>query len=229
MKIVSWNIQQGGGTRADSIVQSLLAHKADFIILSEFRNNPSGQLIRIRLLMDGFIFQSPSTEDKETNGVLIASRQKCNFELFSTATDFPEAILKCVHSDFAIYGVYLPHKKKHTRFEAIQTELINHPTIHTIIAGDFNSGFNKIDQVSDSFWYEDRLRGLQKLGMLDAYRHFFPVEKEYSWISHQGNGYRYDHTWVSAKLLPNVLKCSYSHVERDTKLSDHSLMILELA
>ena len=69
---------------------------------------------------------------------------------------------------------------------------------------------------------------MQELGMFDAFRLKNGDKKEYSWFSHQGNGFRYDHTWLSHKLCERVNQCVYSHTEREDKLADHSMMILEL-
>ena len=77
MKILSWNIRQGGGTRSEAISNALITEGCDMIVLSEFQNNAAGQLIRIKVLMNGYFFQSPSSEDKKKNGVLIAARKRC--------------------------------------------------------------------------------------------------------------------------------------------------------
>jgi len=97
-----------------------------------------------------------------------------------------------------------------------------------IIAGDYNTGINHVDQVGKSFWYEDELIKLKKNGYVDAFRHIHGDIKEYSWYSHQGNGYRYDHTYVDEALIPIVKDCYYLNSWREEKLSDHSPMVLEL-
>jgi hypothetical protein len=39
LKILSWNIRQGGGTRLQKIVDSLAEINPEVIVLSEYRNN----------------------------------------------------------------------------------------------------------------------------------------------------------------------------------------------
>lgn len=227
MKILSWNIRQGGGTRSDSIASILIKDNSDVIILSEFQNNTSGQLIRIKLMMNGYYFQSPSTDDSEKNGVLIATKKPCSFLLDTDTKDFPESVVLCTLNNYFIYGVYLPHKKKHCRLEYIMEKLKSFP-YPSILAGDFNTGFNRIDQVGDSFWYQEQLRSLNKLDIIDAWRSIHGNKKEYSWFSHQQNGYRYDHTWISKPLESCIKECYYLHEWREEGLSDHSPMILIL-
>ena len=228
MKIISWNIRQGGGTRFEAISNALIHENCDVIVLSEFQNNAAGQWIRIKLLMNGYLFQSPSSEDKEKNGVLIATRVPCSFILDTHTHDFPESVLICCLNNYFIVGVYPPHKKKHARLEYIIEKLKSSP-YPSIITGDFNTGFNYIDQEGDSFWYQEQLRSLNTLDVLDAWRIIHGNKKEYSWYSHQQNGYRYDHTWISKQLVPLIKECYYLHEWRKQGLSDHSPMMLHLS
>ena len=124
-------------------------------------------------------------------------------------------------------GVYLPHKKKHVLFDFIHSHLASSSRPY-IVTGDFNSGINQIDQTGNSFWYEDKLKALDHIGYKDAFRHVHGGIKEYSWYSHQGNGFRYDHTYVHESLLPIVTSCHYLHDCRETKITDHSAMLLSL-
>ena len=85
-----------------------------------------------------------------------------------------------------------------------------------------------MDQKGSSFWYTDELKKLNDLDLHDAFRHVHGDVESYSWYSHHGNGYRYDHTYVHKDLLPLVKQCDYIHEAREEKWSDHSPMILEL-
>jgi len=127
---------------------------------------------------------------------------------------------------FRLIGVYLPHKKKHVLFDLLQEDA--EAPGNLIIAGDFNTGKNLVDQKGNSFWYTENLAQLEEAGMTDAFRHVHGDVKEYSWFSHQGNGFRYDHTYVSSDLLPVVSQCGYDHSVREEGLSDHSAMVLRL-
>ena len=86
---------------------------------------------------------------------------------------------------FDLYGVYLPHKKKHQLFDFFLNHLPSQKA--SIIAGDFNSGINGLDQKGKSFWYEDELIALNEIDYVDAFRLKNGQVQEYSWFSHQGN------------------------------------------
>lgn len=226
--ILSWNIQQGGGSRVRAIGQAIAKQQANVVILSEFRNNEKGSLLRNALLQAGYRYQFVTAAPTQENSVLIVSNFPANSVLHpSSDTDFPHSILEVQFAAFHVIGVYLPHKKKHKLFDYMQA-LISQSEKPYIIAGDYNSGINGIDQAGKSFWYEDDMKHFSEIGYIDAFRLKHGQAKEYSWYSHQGNGYRYDHTYIHQSLTDITKSCHYLHDWRETKLSDHSPMLLEL-
>ncbi len=226
LKIASWNIRQGGGTRTSAIISTLLKHRPAIIVLSEFRNNANGTSIRSSLLRSGYIHQLVSAAASDVNSVLIASKLPFDGQQFhNQIKDFPFAILRAGFEAFDIFGMYLPHKKKHTLFPFLINELARTPP--AILCGDFNTGYNFVDQKGDSFWYTEYLDQLVDIDYLDVFRHFHPHAREYSWFSHGGNGYRYDHIWIHEDIGAVVKNSYYAHDVREEGISDHSLQILE--
>jgi exodeoxyribonuclease III len=228
LSILSWNIQQGGGSRTHAICQALVSSGAHIIQLSEFKNNANGDFIKNCLHTAGYTFQYFTAAVSDQNSVLIASKINGEILLFPGSDPvFEHNIIGVQFSAFTILGVYMPHKKKHKLFSAI-TDFLSKGSQPVILVGDYNTGINHIDQKGDSFWYQPEMAALPKLGLFDAFRHFHGAVEEFSWFSHQGNGYRYDHTYVGQDLLPICKKCYYLHDWRKSGLSDHSPMVLEL-
>lgn len=228
LKILSWNIRQGGGSRLSGIVNHLAKEKADIVVLSEFRNGDTGTRLRNALMKIGYRHQVVTGEKNGVNSVLIVSTFAAGSELYTDADEnFTHNIATAVFPAFKVMGVYLPHKKKNKLLPYINNLIIKEDT-HYIIVGDYNTGKNYIDQKGKSFWYEEELFRMEKNGYVDAFRHVHGDIKDYSWYSHQGNGYRYDHTYVDKALLPIVKDCYYLHDWREKKISDHSPMVLEL-
>ncbi len=227
LNILSWNIRQGGGTRILKILKALIDLSPEIIVLSEFRNNASGQQLRSALMKAGYRYQFVTAAAAKDNSAAIFSKLPGNGFLFPDSDqDYPHNILASEYQAFTLYGMYLPHKKKHKLFDfLIEKALSEKPAI---MVGDFNSGKNYLDQKGNSFWYEDKLLELEKLDYIDAFRTLHGDVKEYSWFSHQGNGYRYDHTYVHKSLQPIIKDCLYLHEWREVGLSDHSPMLLQL-
>jgi len=227
LKILSWNIRQGGGTRTNTISKALQKENAEIVVLSEYRNNDSGIRLRLNLLRMGYRFVNVSAAKSNDNAVAIFSKLPCNHFLYAQADeDYPHNVVCSEFDAFDVFGVYLPHKKKHKLFDFLLEEMPKGKP--SILVGDYNTGKNHIDQKGNSFWYTDKIVALEKLGYVDAFRHIHNDIKEYSWYSHQGNGYRYDHTYVHESLLPIVKDCYYLHSWREDGLSDHSPMVLVL-
>jgi hypothetical protein len=75
MKIVSLNIQHGGGNRVSPILAYLTSLHADVIVLTEFRENANAKRLRSGLAATGMLhFAGASVAPKE-NTVCICSRQ----------------------------------------------------------------------------------------------------------------------------------------------------------
>jgi exonuclease III len=227
LKILSWNIRQGGGTRVVHICDRLERFGAQIVVLSEFRNNKSGDLIRRKLLKAGYKFQNISGSSGNSNSVAIFSKVECIHHLYPDSDPiYSHNIISSEYEAFTLFGMYLPHKKKHVIFDFLIKEAKKGHS--GIMVGDYNTGKNYIDQVGDSFWYSDKLTELEAENYTDAFRFKYGNVKEYSWYSHHKNGYRYDHTYVHETILPVVTDCYYLHEWREEKLSDHSPMVLEL-
>jgi len=227
LKILSWNIRQGGGTRVLKITNLLAEYAAEVVVLSEYLNNESGQKIRANMLRAGYRYQYVTAAKSSDNSAAIFSKLPADGTLFPQSDDdYPHNILAAEYEAFTIYGMYLPHKKKHKLFDfLIEQAQTDKPAI---MAGDYNSGKNYIDQKGKSFWYEDKLIKLEELGYVDAFRMIHDDASEFSWYSHQGNGYRYDHTYIHKSLTPIVTDCFYLHEWREKGISDHSPMVLVL-
>ncbi|MCC6659434.1 MAG: endonuclease/exonuclease/phosphatase family protein [Phycisphaerales bacterium] len=98
-----------------------------------------------------------------------------------------------------------------------------------VMIGDFNSGRHHLDEAGATFTLTAALGMIASLGYIDAWRHVNGQAREFTWYSHLGGGFRIDHALVSASAGPRVRDCRYSHPERENDLSDHSVLLLDLA
>ena len=229
VRIIAWNIRQGGGSRVNDQLAVLAEANPHIIVLSEFRNNANGTTIRSTLLRRGYLHQVVTGASQEVNSVLIASKFPCDSKLFPNSDkNFPHAIARADFAAFRLYGMYLPHKKKNRLLPFLCEEELD-DDVPSIAIGDWNTGKNGIDQEGKSFWYSEYLNRLESRDYFDAFRAIHGPVKEYSWFSHGGNGYRYDHCYMSGCLRAILNDCSYLHAWREDGLSDHSPMVVELA
>jgi len=97
-----------------------------------------------------------------------------------------------------------------------------------LFIGDLNTGLRSIDETGRTFLCASEFERMTALGWTDTWRRFHGAEFEPTWISSKNNGFRLDHAFVSPALLDRLIACDYSHRERESKLSDHSMLVLEI-
>jgi exonuclease III len=74
MRLLAWNIRQGGGARLPRIAAALEYHKADILVLSEYRGGPSGARLLAALNALGYRYATALAPPPGRCGVLIAAR-----------------------------------------------------------------------------------------------------------------------------------------------------------
>jgi exodeoxyribonuclease-3 len=69
----------------------------------------------------------------------------------------------------------------------------------------------------------------EQSGLVDAFRALHPGRVEHSWFGRGGNGYRFDHIFVSHAHGRQLQSCRYLHEPRLAGLSDHAAMAVTIA
>ena len=54
MRLLAWNIRQGGGSRLPRIADALARHEADILVLSEYRGGEAAARLRAALALLGY-------------------------------------------------------------------------------------------------------------------------------------------------------------------------------
>lgn len=253
MRILHWNILHGGGSRRmPEIVLSLLAHRPDIVVLTEYRVTIGGQ-IRGVLGDHGLVHQLCTDPPKGKNGVVIASR----WPLLRVPT--PELLPAPLHvrwldaqiaagdGEFFLTGVHIPDDSRPSPKAAFWRQMLvmaeQRCAQRHLFIGDFNTGRHRIDEAGASFGCTSLLGAVCTLGYADAFRHFHPERREWTWLPPPGDratpantgtfappssGFRIDSALVSGPLMPALRAAFYSHSERETAVSDHSAMLVDL-
>ena len=112
MRLVTWNIRAGGGTRLAKIAEALAAHQADVLILTEYRSGEAGQRLRAVLRDQGYVWLSPVEPPGICNGVLIATRSKPG-SIAHVTEHVPEPwrMLTVTINRVRVFGIYMPNLK----------------------------------------------------------------------------------------------------------------------
>jgi hypothetical protein len=110
MRLVAWNIRQGGGSRLPRIAAALKRQDADILALSEYRGGPSAPRLCGALHALGYRHATTLVPPPSRNGVLIAAR--CPFRQHG-AVDMglpePYRMISVDFATFRLSGVYMPN------------------------------------------------------------------------------------------------------------------------
>ncbi|MEU5092085.1 hypothetical protein [Streptomyces sp. NPDC021356] len=114
--------------------------------------------------------------------------------------------------------------------ESLPRLLAAFPDMPVIVAGYLNvieRGHQPPHKVFGN-WEYDFCDSFQAARLTDAFRHLHSGEVGHSWFGRSGNGFRFDHLFVSTPHAERVLSCDYHLEARDGGLTDHAVMTLRL-
>ena len=230
MRLLAWNIRQGGGSRLSRIAEALKHHDAEIVVLSEYRGGPSAPRLRGALHSLGYRYVTALLPPPGRNGVLVAARRPfCEHGAVGTELPEPYRMISVDFETFRLIGVYMPNLlAKVPYWEALIAALSSQSPSRALAIGDFNTCRAYVDEAGAIDATAHYMDAIEQIGYRDLWRHRHPDRREYSWFSTWNNGFRIDHAFLSRELAACAGTVYYSHQERIAGLSDHSPLILEL-
>lgn len=234
MKIVSWNVRFGGGAkRTSGILEQLIRRSPDLIVLGEYQPKNSSQLLA-GLRAAGWTEQATPRPPEGYGGVAIVSKRPLEVvppPPALSALEYRYLSVRVPSLDLFMRGVYGPLRGGPIRefWEAMLADLDAHRADRLLLAGDFNSGADGSDSTAPTIPASQYFSRLEAQGYTDLWRAKHGVDaREHTWHG-TAHGYRLDHAFGSATLAASLVACGYDNEVRELGLSDHSLMMIELA
>jgi exodeoxyribonuclease-3 len=231
LRLLAWNIRQGGGTRLAAITQAVARHDADVLVISEYRGGDSAARLRAALAAIGYAHVTTLTPPAGGNGVLIAARTPFDDGgPVSEAVPDPARMVRAYFGSLRVYGIYMPNLIKkvpywQTLIAALAAESLD---AQALAIGDFNTCRAFVDEPGAIDVCAHFMDAIEAIGCCDLWRRRNPEGREFSWYSTRGNGFRIDHAFLSPALAARAGAVRYSHDERESGISDHSILIVDL-
>ena len=247
--LLTLNIGNPSPERAQRQLGWLATREEDVLVLTETRASRGCQLLADRFTAAGYTVIFPQPEPGGY-GTMIISRVASQPGTWASRLDYLPARLACLAlpigngAKVEVVGLYVPSRDateakivRKCRFLegcldafAASAAQADPAAGAPVLLGDLNI-LEPDHQPHYPFFrpFEYAFyRRLADLGLVDAFRHLHPVEVEHSWVGRTGDGYRYDHAFVSKGLLDALDGCTYLHQPRHLRLSDHSALTLRL-
>ena len=231
-RILSLNVQHGGGTRIERILGEVLAQQPDTVVLPEFRHGRTGTLLMDGLQGMGFIHQAGSPTPPGTNGILVVSKiPLLTVEpMEDPTTDWGKNRHMVVRMDgLTLVAVYLPlGKQKRYSWDSLlhtSARFVGEPTV---LVGDFNTGKHRIDEQGATFIASEYMDHLEALGYVESWRLLHGDDREFTWYSNRGNGFRLDYLFASPELALRISTSDHVHKTRLEKITDHAGLLVSI-
>jgi exodeoxyribonuclease III len=236
MKILSWNILQGGGTRSQGIANAIVGHAADIVTLQEFRNGAGAAPILAALKQTGCRYVHIEETEGSEHTILIASRFAFDAGPYMPDEVRPVPILEASFPSLpsgealTLLPVHFPQKEPQVPlFRQLIADTDSLTQADTLLIGDLNCGIPFADSMTKTFFATDYLQTMLSSGWTDCWRTRNGDAREYTWISSvKKHGFRYDQALASKSFDQKITACFYDHDVRLNGLSDHSAMIVEI-
>jgi exodeoxyribonuclease III len=235
--VLTLNVASPSAARAERQLTWLSERQEHVFVLTELSSGEGSRLLLDRLTRAGWEVRTATLENRD-RGVAIASRVRVAPRTGDILGVLPARAEAVVLEQLDIVGVYVPSRdasfekveRKRQFCNALSAYLGARPRRPAIVVGDLNilepthrPRYGVFHDWEYRF-YEDFLVH----GFVDAYRLKHPDGMEYSWVDYRDQGYRFDHAFVSEPLADLVQQCTYLHDPRESELSDHSALLVEL-
>lgn len=246
LNVLTLNIANPSLGRARRQLDWLAGRDEDVVVLTETKASDGCRLLANAFHAAGYAVTFPEPGPGEY-GTMLASKVRAepddwNQQLGYLPSRAATTVLPASGGELHLIGLYVPSRdaslektERKRRWLVACTAALStngHPARHTLLLGDFNilepDHYPHYDFFAP-FEYDFYRALLDRHGLVDAFRQLHPDAREYSWVGRTGDGYRYDHAFCSAILVPKLLACDYLHEPRTTGLSDHSGLTVRLA
>ncbi len=247
IRLLVFNAQHAAPARARSQAAWIASQEtADLVIITEVGPGPGGHALSSALTEHGYasvLAPEPASPDYRT---VLATRGP---DLAAVPSGIgalphrgPAAAAVLAGHTIGLLGLYVPSRgpkqRRNQAKRAFQYAVakalpgfvarFNGPVI---VAGDLNvvePGHTPHHPVFGA-WEYDFYRSFAAAGLADAYRLLHPDAADHSWYGRSGQGYRFDHAFVSRRHGTQVRSCGYLQAPRQQGITDHAAMTLTIA
>lgn len=255
LRLVTWNVQHASPSRAQRQAGWLASQpEADVLVLTEVKDAPGGLALIQALGEHGYRTIVPTQAGGDYLTV-VATRASAASGNALTVEALPEGAGFLPHRlvsarvsigahPVGVVGLYVPSRgpkerrnvDKRAFQEAVSAYLARLGAVFgdngpVVVAGDINvvePDHQPRYGVFGDWEYRFYADFADPGGLVDAFRALHPGQVEHSWFGRGGNGYRFDHIFITGRHRRQLRSCRYLHEPRLAGLSDHAAMAVTI-
>jgi exonuclease III len=246
IRLLVFNAQHASPARARRQAAWIASQgTADLVIITEVGPGPGGHALTDALTENGYasvLAPEPALPDYRT---VLASRgaglAAVPSGIEALAHRGPAAAVSLAGQTIALLGLYVPSRGPKERrnenkraFQQAVTQALPGFLARfdgpVIVAGDLNvvEPSHTPHHAVFGDWEYGFYLSFTGAGLADAYRLLHPHATDHSWYGRSGQGYRFDHAFVTRRHSAQVRSCGYLQAPRQQGLTDHAAMTLTL-
>lgn len=236
MRVLTWNVRQGGSKSPFySIINYLVEHDADVMVLTEFVDNEKGKALAKNLYAAGYTYQNDYVSPYKNESMLVTSKYA-----FEDVTDMKEWALPkerwqelfFPEKDVYLLAIHIPQymTSVHDRRLFLQQLLAygqKRAADSSIMIGDYNTSWMLDSQgiVTD---FRDYLQQLNDLGWTQSCQLIDKHPSDCACNSPIEYGFRIDLAYISPPLKKKVIACEFSQHGPLEEGSEHHVLQVTL-
>lgn len=246
VRVLTFNAQHASPARSGRQAEWIAGQEAaDLVVITEVGSGPGGAALVRALYEHGYasvVAPEPASRDYRT---VLASRG-APLTPVPAGVDVlphrgPAATVLVGEHPVALLGLYVPsrgpkerrNEDKRAFQQSVATALpafVARFDGPVIVTGDLNvvePGHTPHHAVFGE-WEYDFYRAFAAAALTDAFRALHPDAAEHSWFGRSGQGYRFDHAFVTARHGAQIRRCGYLRSPIEKGLTDHAALCLVL-
>jgi len=230
LRLLCWNLRNPSIETAMKQALWLRQQPYDVFALTETKNSEGCNYLEKYFRARGLHVDFPKPQNNEYGAMVIS---RFPFEQ-GFIPDFNSPRVNSIRvKGFELVNTYVPNDREKGKKEFLENlaNSLKRAPKPFIFCGDLN--IIEPDHVPRypmfKPWEYGFYNAVLDAQLHDAFRSLYPKANEYSWVGRTGDGYRYDHCFVSGDLIQNVRECYYLHEPRLNRLSDHSGLVVKIS
>lgn len=230
MKLITWDIDSGGREQIDNIIDKIHREDCDIAVITGFRTNHNKNKILNSLKDIGYnyiVYRRPAHKHQDT--VLVASKE--DFIIEKNDCSKRDSFLIISQNDINIAAMNFTNNiNQKELMNLFKEELSEYIDKKLIVAGNMQTAKNYATKNSLGKKLCKRYIDFKDVNLKNCIEQMASFNPDnYTWSSRKGGEYNVDFILMNEKMDEHNFYCYYNHDVKESGISSHSMILLNIA